>query len=164
MTAQTLNELFAQGLKEMYFVEQELTDALDALAQEVSEDDLAQAFEEHREETEGHIDRLEEVFEMIDESPEGKKVQAVQGLISDHEEFSEGDPDQHVLNLFDLAAAEKSEHLEIAAYGNLTFFADQLGLDDAADLLEENLREEQETLDELKQLTEAYDVSSVPTA
>lgn len=163
MTGNSLEDLFHDGLKEMYYVENELLDALSELSSEVDHDDLQNAFDEHRSETENHIDRLEDVFEHTDESPEQKRVHALDGLVEDHQEFSNDDPDQEVLNLFDKAAAEKSEHLEIAAYGNLTFMADKLGHDgEIADLLEANLREEQDALDELKTISEQYDVESVP--
>ncbi|WP_423744372.1 DUF892 family protein (plasmid) [Haladaptatus sp. SPP-AMP-3] len=163
MTGNSLNDLFHDGLKEMYYVENELLDALSELSSEVNHDDLQNAFDEHRSETENHIDRLEDVFEHIGESPEQKQVHALDGLVEDHQEFSNEDPDQEVLNMFDKAAAEKSEHLEIAAYGNLTFMADKLGHDgEIADLLEANLREEQDALDELKTISEQYDGESVP--
>ncbi|WP_458187547.1 YciE/YciF ferroxidase family protein [Haladaptatus sp. NG-WS-4] len=162
MSGDTLNDLFEEGLKEMYYVENELLDVLDELSSEVDHDDIEHAFREHREETEEHVDRLETVFDQIGESPEKKTVHALDGLVQDHEEFTESDPEQNVHNLFDVAAAEKTEHFEIAAYGNLTFIADKLGHDEAADLLEANLREEQEALDELKSLTEDYDVEAVP--
>ncbi|WP_266078030.1 YciE/YciF ferroxidase family protein [Haladaptatus caseinilyticus] len=163
MSGETLNDLFEEGLKEMYYVENELVDVLDELRTEVTHDDLRNAFEKHRSETEEHITRLEDVFDRIGESPEQKPVNALNGMVEDHQEFTDSDPDQDVLNLFDKAAAEKSEHFEIAAYGNLTFIASKLGHDESADILERNLREEQDALDELKSLSEQYDMESVPT-
>ncbi|MFH5799360.1 ferritin-like domain-containing protein [Haladaptatus sp. CMAA 1911] len=162
MSGETLNDLFQAGLKEMYYVENELFDALDELATEVDHGDLQNAFEEHRSETRDHVDRLESVFDHIGVAAEQKQLYALDGLIEDHDEFTDENPEQEVLNLFDKAAAEKSEHLEIAAYGNLAFMADKLGHDEAADLLEENLREEENALDELKSISEQYDVESVP--
>ncbi|WP_458205510.1 YciE/YciF ferroxidase family protein [Haladaptatus sp. NG-SE-30] len=162
MSGDTLDDLFEEGLKEMYYVENELLDVLDELSNDVDHDDIEHAFRQHREETEEHVDRLEEVFDHIGESPEKKTVHGLDGLVQDHREFTDNDPEQNVHNLFDVAAAEKTEHLEIAAYGNLTFIADKLGHDEAADLLEANLREEEEALDELKSLTEDYDVEAVP--
>ncbi|WP_227353894.1 YciE/YciF ferroxidase family protein [Haladaptatus salinisoli] len=162
MSGDTLTDLFQEGLKEMYYVENQLVDVLEELGEEVDHDGIEDAFREHKEETEEHVNRLEEVFDKIGESPEKKQVHALDGLVQDHHEFSDDDPEQNVLNLFDTAAAEKTEHLEIAAYGNLTFMADKLGHDEVADLLEANLREEEEALDKLKSLTEEYDVESVP--
>ncbi|WP_227374228.1 YciE/YciF ferroxidase family protein [Haladaptatus halobius] len=162
MSGNTLTDLFEEGLKEMYYVENQLVDVLEELSGEVDHDDIANAFRQHKGETEEHVNRLEEVFDRIGESPERKQVHALDGLVQDHQEFSDDDPEQNVLNLFDMTAAEKSEHLEIAAYGNLTFIADKLGHDEAADLLEANLREEEKALDKLKSLTEGYDVEAVP--
>ncbi|WP_266080894.1 YciE/YciF ferroxidase family protein [Haladaptatus caseinilyticus] len=162
MSNESLTDLFEEGLKEIYYVEHQLVDALEELADDVEDEELRSSFEEHRDETETHIERLEEVFEQIETSPEQAECHAVDGLIEDHDEFANSVTDQNVHELFDLAAAQKSEHLEIAAYGNLTFIADQLGHQESADLLEENLREEEDALNELKEQTEEYDVSSVP--
>jgi len=161
MTANTLEELFEHELEDIYHAEHELHEALGNLASQVEDEEIQSAFEEHREETEEHIDRLEEVFEMIGEPPEKEECEGIQGLITEQEEFAESDPDTEILELFNLASAQKTEHYEIAAYGNTTLLASELGYDDAADLLEENLREEEETLDELSELTENYDFDSV---
>ena len=162
MSASTLEELFEHDLEDIYFAENELLDVLQELAGQVEHDDIRRALEEHREETEGQIDRLEEVFDMIGEPPEEEECEGIEGLKREQEEFAQNDPDQTVLDLFNLAAAQKTEHYEIAAYGNLTLIAAELGMDDAADLLEENLREEEDALDKLSQLTESYDFDSVP--
>lgn len=135
---------------------------LEELAGQVENDDIRRALEEHRDETEGQIDRLEEVFDMVGEPPEEEECEGIEGLKKEQEEFADSDPDQRVLDLFNLAAAQMTEHYEIAAYGNLTLLAAELGYDDAADLLEENLREEVDALEELSQLTENYDFDSVP--
>ncbi|XVH30536.1 ferritin-like domain-containing protein [Haloferacaceae archaeon DSL9] len=158
----TLNGLFEHGLREMYYVEQQLTDTLETLSEEVDHDDIAEEFRDHREKTQSQIDRLEQVFEQMGVEPEGIESKAIQGLESEHQEFVEQDPQQDVHNLFDLAAAQKTEHLEIAAYGNLTYLANRLGHDEAADLLEENLREEQDALETLSELTEHYDLEEAP--
>jgi ferritin-like metal-binding protein YciE len=157
---ESLEDLFETGLKEMYYTEKQLLDALDDLASEVDDDDAESAFREHRQETEGHVERLEEVFDAVGVSPEEKQLNAVDGLVEDHDEFVQNDPEQDALEAFDLAAAQKSEHLEIAAYGNLAHLADQLGYDDAGDLLHENLEEEEDALDELVEATEQMDVSA----
>lgn len=161
MSVDTMEEMFVLGLKEMYYTEHQLTEALDELASQTSEEEIQQAFEEHKEETQTQAERLEEVFEMIDESPEEKESAAVAGLIEDHEEFVNQDPDQQVLDRFNIAAGQKSEHLEIAAYGNLIPAADSQGLDEVADTLEQNLREEQDALSELSELGERFDRGDV---
>ncbi len=162
MSGNTLEDLFEEGLKEMYYAEHELLDVLDELSSEVDDDEIESAFAEHRAETEEHVSRLEEVFDRIGVSPEQKSVHALDGMVEDHQQFTSQDPDQEVLNLFDKAAAEKTEHFEIAAYGNLTFIASQLGHEQSADILEETLREEEDALDELKSISEQYDMESVP--
>ncbi|MCU4974440.1 ferritin-like domain-containing protein [Halobacteria archaeon AArc-m2/3/4] len=162
MSVETLQDLFEHGLEDIYHAEHQLLDALDDLESNTEREEIAQAFSEHREETQEHIERLEEVFEEFGEPPEKEECEGIEGLITEYEEFVAEDPDQDVMDYHNMAAAEKTEHYEIAAYGNLIPLADQLGLDDAADLLEENLREEQDALDELKELTEEFDIDAIP--
>ncbi|WP_255170716.1 ferritin-like domain-containing protein [Natrononativus amylolyticus] len=164
MSTDTIQDLFEHGLEDIYHAEHELLDALETLEEHTEREEIAQAFADHREETQGHIDRLEEVFDLFGEPPEKEECEGIKGLIEEYEGFLDSDPDQDVLDYHNMAAAEKTEHYEIAAYGNLIPLADQLGLDEAADLLEENLREEQDALDELKERTEAFDIESIPTA
>ncbi len=162
MSTATIHDLFEHGLEDIYHAEHELLDALEDLEEQTEDDEIAQAFAKHREETEDQIDRLEQVFEEFGEPPEKEECEGIEGLISEYEGFLETDPDQNVLDYHNMAAAEKTEHYEIAAYGNLIPLADQLDLDDAADMLEENLREEQDALEKLKELTEGYDMESIP--
>lgn len=162
MTANDLEELLAHGLKEMYYVETELLDVLDELADGTDTEEVADAFDQHREQTEGHVERLEDAFDQIGIEPETEQSPALDGLVEAHEQFESGDPDQDVLDVYNVAAAEKTEHLEIASYGNLAFLADELGMDEVADALGETLDEEKETLDELKDLTESFDYEQVP--
>ena len=157
MCANTLDDLFEDGLQHAYFAEQQLVDALEELESSTSEEEIASAFSEHREETRDHVERLEEVFEAVGSSPETKEDYAVSGLIENHEEFVSQDPDQAVLDRFNIAAGQKSEHYEIATYGNLIPLAQQLGHDDVADTLEGILREEQDALDELSEIGEEFD-------
>lgn len=157
----TLEELFEHGLEDIYNAEHELLDVLDQLSEQTENEEIAQAFREHRQQTEGHIERVEEVFDMIGEPPEEEECKGIQGLVEEHEEFLEMDPSQEVLDLYNMTAAEKTEHYEIAAYGNLAKLANQLGMDDAGDLLHENLVEEEETLEKLKDLSDQYDYETV---
>lgn len=162
MSASTLEELFYHELEDIYYAEKQLVDALPDLADQVEDDEIQQALSEHQEETEEHIERLEKVFDQIGKEPEKEECEGIEGLLEEQEEFAESDPDQHVLDLFNLASAQKTEHYEIAAYGNITLLASKLGHDEAADMLEETLREEEEALDKLSKLTENYDFESVP--
>ncbi|WP_436346114.1 ferritin-like domain-containing protein [Natronorubrum sp. FCH18a] len=162
MSMDTIQDLFEHGLEDIYHAEHQLLDALDDLEQNTEREEIAQAFSEHREETEGQINRLEEVFEMFGEPPEKEECEGIEGLIQEYEEFTAEEPSQEVMDYHNMAAAEKTEHYEIAAYGNLIPLADQLGLDEGADLLEENLREEQDALEELTELTEQFEMDAIP--
>ncbi|WP_049922116.1 YciE/YciF ferroxidase family protein [Halopiger djelfimassiliensis] len=162
MSIDTIHDLFEHGLEDIYHAEHQLVDALEDLEGNTEREEIASAFAEHREETRQQIDRLEEVFDMFGEPPEKEECEGIEGLIEEYEQFTAEDPDQEILDYHNMAAAEKTEHYEIAAYGNLIPLADQLGMDDAADLLEENLREEQDALDELKELTEQFEMEAIP--
>ena len=162
MSMDTIQDLFEHGLEDIYHAEQQLLDALDNLEAKTEDEEIARAFADHREETEGQIERLEEVFEEFGESPEKEECEGINGIIEEYEGFLAEDPDQNVMDYHNMAAAEKTEHYEIAAYGNLIPLAAALGLDDAADLLEENLREEQDALEKLKNLTEEFDIDEIP--
>jgi ferritin-like metal-binding protein YciE len=162
MSVSTLDDMFEHELEDIYYAEHELLEALQELSEQVDDGEIEDALDEHRRETQDHVDRLEEVFNMIGEPPEEEECEGIQGLLEEHEEFVQMDPDQDILNVFNLAAAQKTEHYEIAAYGNLIPLADELGLDEGADLLEENLREEEDALEKLATLTENYDLDSPP--
>jgi len=161
MTVNSLRELFVHDLEDMYYAENELLDALEELADQTENEEIAQAFREHREETQGHIERLDQVFEMLGQEPEKEKCEGIEGLLTEHEEFVDEAPDQTVLDVHNLVAAQKTEHYEIASYGNLALIADRLGMDDAGDLLHENLEEEQDALDKLASLTDNFDYESM---
>ena len=161
MSASNLEELFEHELEDIYYAEHAIVDALSELAGQVEHDEIKQAFETHREETQGHIERLEEVFDMLGEPPEEEECEGIQGLIAEQEEFAEQDPDQEVLDVFNLTSAQKVEHYEIAAYGNLALLADRLGMDEAGDVLHENLEEEEQTLEKLMDLTENFDYQQI---
>jgi ferritin-like metal-binding protein YciE len=155
-----MEKLLIEGLQEMYYAEQQLVDALETLSQQTSNEEASQAFSEHREETQGQVDRLEQVFESIGQEPETRTEAVVDALIQEHEEFaSENDGD--ILDRYNASVGQKTEHYEIAAYGNLTSLAEKLGYEDAADLLEETLREEEEALEEVTQISEQFDEQQV---
>ncbi len=158
----TIQDLFEHGLEDIYHAEHQLLDALEELEGNTERDEISQAFSSHREETQDQIDRLEEVFDMFGEPPEKEECEGIEGLLEEYEEFTSMDPAQDVMDYHNMAAAEKTEHYEIAAYGNLIPLADQLGMDEAADLLEENLREEQGALEELTELTEDFEMDAIP--
>lgn len=161
MAVNSLRQLFEHELEDIYYAEHELLDVLEELADQTDDDEVAQAFREHREETQGHVERLEEVFDMIGEPPEKEECEGIQGLVEEHESFLDEDPDQAVLDVHNLGAAQKTEHYEISAYGNLALQADRLGMDEAGDVLHQNLEEEEETLQKLKDLTDEFDFESI---
>ena len=161
MSQTSLHDLFVHDLEDIYYAEQELLDALDELANQTDTEKISEAFRRHRQETQGHLDRLDRVFEMLDMEPETEECEGIEGLITEHEEFTEMDPDQEVLDLHNLMAGQKTEHYEIAAYGNLALVADRLGMDEAGDLLHKNLEEEEATLEKLASLTEEYNFEAI---
>ncbi|WP_459193601.1 YciE/YciF ferroxidase family protein [Halosimplex sp. J119] len=164
MAVNSAQELFEHELEDIYYAEHELLDVLQQLADQTEHEEIAQAFEEHREETKGQIERVEQVFEMIGEPPEEEECEGIQGLIEEHQELVDMDPDKNVLDVHNLTAAQKTEHYEIAAYGNLALLADRLGMDEAGDLLHQNLEEEEEALEKLKDLTDQYDYEPIVAA
>jgi ferritin-like metal-binding protein YciE len=161
MAVSNLRELFVHDLQDVYYAENELLDALDELAEQTDDDQIADAFREHREETQGHVDRLEEVFDKVGEEPMTEECEGIEGLLKEHQDFVDEDPADEVLDLHNLVAAQKTEHYEIAAYGNMALLADRLGMDEAGDLLHETLEEEEEALDKLAGLVDDFDYGRV---
>jgi ferritin-like metal-binding protein YciE len=141
----TLDDLFLDTLKDIYYAEKQILKALPKMAKAASAPELKQAFETHREQTEGHVERLTEVFELIGKAPRGKTCDAILGIIEEGkgiiEEF-EGSP---ALDAGLVAAAQAVEHYEMARYGTLKAWAQQLGLKDAVKLLDQTLGEEEKT-------------------
>jgi|AntRauTorcE11897_2_1112592.scaffolds.fasta_scaffold00012_48 ferritin-like metal-binding protein YciE len=165
MTVSNLQELFVHGLEDIYYAEEELLDALQDLEDQTEKSEVAEAFADHREETRGQIDRLDDVFQMLDMEPETEECEGIEGLIKEHETFvEEEEPTEELLTLHNLVAGQKTEHYEIAAYGNLAVLADRLGMDEASDLLHENLEEEKAALDKLSGLVDDYDYGAVTEA
>jgi ferritin-like metal-binding protein YciE len=145
-----LRETFVNGLKDVYDAEKQLTKALPKLAKAAEDDDLSEAFETHLAETKEHINRLEQVFEIVGEKPKAKKCKAMQGLVEEGSELiSEEEGDAALI-----AAAQKVEHYEIAAYGSLMAWAKSLDEKEAIKILQETLKEEKETDSKLTQLAE----------
>jgi ferritin-like metal-binding protein YciE len=154
------DKLLVEGMQELYYAEQKLADAQEKLAEQTSDETASQAFSEHHNETLNHVERLEQAFEALGEEPQEKTERVVDALIEEHEDFAE-DNEGEVLDRYNLAVAQKVEHYEIAAYGNVTSLADKHGLDDVSDLLSENLSEEEQALDEVTQASEQFDQQQV---
>ena len=152
----TLNDLFLDGLKDIYHAEKQVLRALPKMARAVNNDQLRQSLEQHREETNGQIERLERLFEMVEKRASGKPCQAMQGLIEEGQEHLEEYKDSPALDAAVIAANQGIEHYEIARYGTLKAWADQLGMKDAARLLDQTLQEEKKTDQLLSQLAVSH--------
>ena len=140
-----LEELFLHMLKDVYHAEKQVLRALPKMAKSTESEELRQAFELHREETVGQIERLEQVFEMLGKRARGVPCEAMQSLIEEGKEVMEEAEDPDVMDAGVLAAAQAIEHYEIARYGTLKAWAKQLGMKDAVRLLDETLAEEKKT-------------------
>jgi ferritin-like metal-binding protein YciE len=150
----TLNDLFEDGLKDIYYAEKKILAALPKMAKATETDELAAAFEKHKAETEQQVERLERVFGVIDQQPKGKKCPGIDGILEEGKEILEEFKGMPALDAGLLAAAQAVEHYEIARYGTLIAWAEKLGLRDAIPLLEETLAEEKNTDKALTKLAE----------
>lgn len=151
---QSLEDLFLEDLKDLYNAENQILKALPRMAKKASAPELRRAFEQHLKQTEGQVQRLERVFASLDEKPKGKTCKGMQGLIEEGKEAMSEDIKDDVLDAALIAAAQKVEHYEIAAYGTLRAWAEMLGNQQAAKLLQQTLDEEGETDKKLTQLAE----------
>lgn len=150
-----LKELFIDQLKDIYWAEKALTKAIPKLIKKASSPELVEALENHLEETEGQVQKLEEVFELFNEKPIAKKCVAMEGLIKETEEVIKDTDEGAMRDAGIIAAAQKVEHYEIATYGTLRTFANVLGSDDAVELLEEILDQEKGADERLTEVAEA---------
>jgi len=150
-----LDELFHDTLKDIYFAEKKILATLPKMVKAAQNPDLKAAFEKHRGETEGHVERLEEVFGMIDKKPQGKTCAAIIGITDEGAEIMEEYKGSPALDAGLLAAAQAVEHYEITRYGTLRTWAEALDLADAAALLQQTLDEEEATDEALTELAEA---------
>ena len=149
-----LNDLFHDTLKDIYYAEKQILKALPKMAKAASSDKLRAAFEKHHDETEGQVERLEQIFELIDKPARGKTCEAITGILDEGKEIMEEYKGTEALDAGMLAAAQAVEHYEISRYGTLCTWAEELGLSDAAKLLEATLREEKATDEALTQIAE----------
>jgi ferritin-like metal-binding protein YciE len=150
-----LEDLFHNALKDTYFAEKKILTTLPKLARAAESDDLKAAFEKHRDETEGHVDRLEKIFAMIDKKAQGKTCPAINGLAEEGAEIIEEFNGSPAIDAGLIGAAQAVEHYEISRYGTLRAWAEELGLADAASLLQETLDEEEATDEALSALAES---------
>jgi ferritin-like metal-binding protein YciE len=154
MADKNLNALFVYTLKDVYFAENAIRKALPKMSEAASSEALKEAFDTHASETEGQIRRLEQIFELLDQKPEAIPCEAIQGLIKEGDEVRDEFAGGEALDAGLIAAGQAIEHYEIARYGTLRAWALQLGLDEAAQLIEETLAEEESTDELLSELAE----------
>lgn len=142
MKVENLRELLVEELRDLYSAETQLTKALPKVAKNASDSKLKQAIEHHLKETEGHVERLEQVFKLLDESPKGKTCEGMKGLITEADERIKEGGEDAALDAGLIADAQRVEHYEIAAYGSARTFAELIGEQKIVTLLEKTLEEE----------------------
>jgi ferritin-like metal-binding protein YciE len=147
---QTGHELFVHGLSDMMDAEHQLVDALEENANDSSRADLKKAFEQHRRETEGQIKRLQQCFELLGEEPEETECHGIRGLVAEKKAFTEEDPSEDLIDVFNVGAGIKAESYEICEYESLIDLAREMKHTKVAQLLNENLKEEKATLKKME--------------
>ena len=152
--AGTLHDAFIDELRDTYDAERQLTKALTKLAKAARSPQLREAFESHLEETQGQIERLEQVFENLEERARGKHCDGIAGIIEEGKSIMEEDLDDDTMDACLIAAGQRAEHYEMAAYGTLVAWAKAMGHSEAADLLQETLEEEKAADEKLSSLAE----------
>jgi len=154
MSLKSMDDLFLHLVKDIYYAEKQILKALPKMAKNTENDELKQAFQTHAEETKVQVERLEQVFEMLDKAPRGEKCPAILGLIEEGQEVMQSDMETEPKQAALIGAAQRVEHYEIAAYGTARAHARQLGYLKAFDLLTQTLNEEKETDQKLTQFAE----------
>jgi ferritin-like metal-binding protein YciE len=159
MKENQLKEIYVEELKDLYSAENQLVKALPKMAKAATSDDLRAGFEEHLEQTKGHVQRLEDIFKTLGENPKGKTCKGMQGLITEGSEMI-AEEEGEGLDVGLISAAQRVEHYEIAGYGSVAAYADLLGEEEAASLLRMTLEEEKETDKKLTELAREINVEA----
>ncbi|HLG96369.1 MAG TPA: ferritin-like domain-containing protein [Bryobacteraceae bacterium] len=152
MATQSVRELLIEQMKDLYDAEKQLVKALPKMAKNSSNEQLREAFENHLEQTRGHVERLEQAFEMLEEKAKSKPCEAMKGLVEEGKETMEEDLSEPLKDSAIICAAQKVEHYEMAGYGTVKAWAQSLGLDEVAELFESTLNEEKEADEKLNQI------------
>jgi ferritin-like metal-binding protein YciE len=160
MELSSLEDLFVDELKDLYSAENQLLKAIPKMAKAATSKELKAGFEKHLTQTEGHVERLEQIFADLDASPKGKKCKAMEGLVEEGAEVIAEDAEPEVKDAALIAAAQRVEHYEMAGYGCVRTYAKLLGNDDAVRLLQQTLDEEAETDKTLTKLAEKINVAA----
>lgn len=164
MTGDTLHDAFEYNLEQMYYIETKLVDQLDEMIETVSNDEMEEAFTEHQEETETHVERLEAVFDQIDSQPDTRESATFEGLLEDQSEMMAEMENDDLADVVNLGAALQTEHLEIAGYENLEMMAKKLDLPrETTKKLRDNRSDEEQTERDLKALADDSAVGKVFT-
>ena len=150
-----LNDLFLDTLKDIYFAEKQILKALPKMAKAANSDKLRAAFEKHHDETEGQVDRLEQIFQLLDVPARGKTCDAIEGILDEGKEIMTEYKGCEALDAGLLAAAQAVEHYEISRYGTLKAWATRLGMKEAVRLLDETLKQEKKTDETLTTIAES---------
>jgi ferritin-like metal-binding protein YciE len=151
-TEKTLDDLFLDTLKDIYYAEKQLLKALPKMAKAAQDPKLADGFMMHAEETEGHVERLEQIFELLDKPARGKTCDAILGILEEGKSIMDEFKDTIAIDAGLISAGQAAEHYEIARYGTLKTWAEQLGMTDAVKLLDQTLAEEKATDEKLTEL------------
>lgn len=151
----TLDDLFHDTLKDIYYAERKILKALPKMARNAQSTELKAAFEKHRDQTEGHVERLQQVFEIMGKRAQGKTCDAIEGIIAEGEEIMEEFKGTPAADAGLISAAQAVEHYEITRYGTLKRWAQALGMKDAVKLLDQTLQEEGQTDKDLTKLADA---------
>lgn len=154
MAIKSLDDLFVHFLRDMYYAEKQILKALPRMARKAESEELRAAFEQHRDETEKQVERLEKIFEMREMRPRGITCEAIDGIIEEAKEIMSETQDPATRDAGMIAAAQAVEHYEITRYGTMCAWAKQLGMDEAEKLLRETLEEESNTDELLTELAE----------
>ena len=156
----TLRGLYIDELRDIYSAEKQLTKALPKMAKVASSDELRNGFTEHLEQTKGHVERLEQIFETLGERPSGKKCVGMEGLVEEGSEIMDEGFEGNVMDAALISAAQRVEHYEIAAYGTGSAFAELLGESEHVSLLQQTLDEEKQTDAKLKELSKEINIAA----
>jgi ferritin-like metal-binding protein YciE len=160
---QTARELFIHEITDLLDAEQKLVKALTEMERDSKNPELKKAFGDHKRQTEGQVKRIQQVFKQIGEQPEATECKGIKGLVEERNSFKEEDPSDDIQAIFDCGAAIKVETYEICSYNSVISLAEQLDLEDAIDLLQQNLTEEEETLELLQDIQDQLEPEQLGT-
>lgn len=164
MSQETLEKLFVEELKDLYSAENQITKALPKMAKAASSPELRKAFESHLKETEGQIERLEKIFEILGKSPKGKTCHGMKGVLEEGSEAMEEFKDPAVRDVAMITAAQRVEHYEMAGYGGVRAYAELLGQKEIAQLLQETLEEEEAADEKLTSISKQINSKALKAA